>query len=47
MTTPGSETPTFVFGHGAAGNSSCWTSLVRELAFRGRHRVALDLPGRW
>lgn len=37
--------PTFVFVHGAAGNSFCWAPLVRELAFRGHRCVALDLPG--
>jgi pimeloyl-ACP methyl ester carboxylesterase len=37
--------PTFVFVHGAASNSFCWTPLIRELAFRGHRSLALDLPG--
>lgn len=38
-------TPTFVFVHGAAGNSFGWAPLIRELAFRGQRSMALDLPG--
>ncbi|ANY06520.1 alpha/beta fold hydrolase [Pseudonocardia sp. HH130630-07] len=37
--------PTVVLVHGAACNSSSWTSVLRALALRGVRALAVDLPG--
>jgi pimeloyl-ACP methyl ester carboxylesterase len=37
--------PTFVFVHGAFGNSFSFAPLQAELALLGHHSVAVDRPG--
>ncbi|MFC4336265.1 alpha/beta hydrolase [Salininema proteolyticum] len=36
---------TFAFVHGSSSNSFTWTALQREMTLRGRHSLAVDLPG--
>lgn len=36
---------TFVFVHGAGGNSFSWAPLMRELTLLGHRALAVDLPG--
>ncbi len=42
---PRSDLPSTVFVHGAGGNRQSWLLLLRDLAKRGLHGLALELPG--
>ena len=42
---PRSDLPSTVFVHGAGGSRQSWLLLLRDLAKRGLHGLALELPG--
>lgn len=45
MGTGTAENPLFVLIHGAWHGAWCYSDVIAELAKRGRHAIAIDLPG--